>query len=103
MQVKGTMQVTWDITNGGSDPFGDGTQVVVVNSSNDVIGTSTLQAAGHSTILLYQEDAYKFTVTVPQGQTRYGIQVGGTSHGTIWESAKQMQAGPALSLDLTGA
>ena len=101
----GTMAVDFSIGGGvlgnASDPFSDGTQVVVVNSAGTVIASSTLHAAGTSLLGgVFPEDRYTFTVTVPGGLPRYGIQVGGTGHGTIWETPAQMIR-PALNLDLT--
>lgn len=101
----GTMAVDFNIGGGvlgnESDPFSDGTQVVVVNSAGTVIGSSTLHAAGTSLLGgVFPEDRYTFTVTVPGGLPRYGLQVGGTGHGTIWETPAQMSK-PALNLDLT--
>lgn len=97
----GTMTVDYGMTTG--DPFaGSGAQVVVVNSAGTVIASTTLLAgrAGASPLGTGFQDDYTFTVTVPGGEPRYGIQVGGTNHGTIWETPAEM-AHPALSLDLT--
>jgi hypothetical protein len=78
-----------------------GSQVVVVNSSGTVIGNGTLAAvsSGPGIDNFGEEDVFSFKLTVPGGLARYGIQVGGTSHGTVWESAAQMQSGPALDID----
>lgn len=105
----GTMAVDLNISGalgGGSsasDPFTDGTQVVVVNSSGTVIASTALHSTGGHKLdgmsFLF-EDTYTFTVTVPGGLPRYGLQVGGTGHGTIWETPAEMTH-PALSLDLT--
>ena len=73
-----------------------GSQVTVINSGNDVIATGTL-VFGHIDATQGETDYYTFTVTVPAGLPRYGIQVG-NGHGTIWESAAQMKAGPSLCL-----
>jgi len=42
------------------------------------------------------ETWYTFTVTVPAGESRYGIEV--SHRGTIWFTPQQMQKGPGLSL-----
>lgn len=95
--------VTVDYSPGGSDDLSDGSQVVVVNSSGTVIGngTLTLKHSGAGPFNIGMEDNFTFTVTVPAGLPRYGIQVGGTSHGTLWQSPAQMKAGPGLALDET--
>jgi len=93
--------VTVDYTGSTGDDISDGSQVVVVNSSGTVIGngTLTLKHSGPGLLNIGEEDDFTFTVTVPGGLARYGVQVGGTSHGTVWETAAQMKAGPALSID----
>lgn len=102
--VKGTVEVDYSMS-GASDPYSDGTQVVVYNSSNQVIATGTLSTSTkpanplNGMFSLYA-DYYTFTVTVPGGLPRYGIEVGG-QHGILWEREADMKAGPALSLDLT--
>jgi hypothetical protein len=99
-------KVTVDYTDpaaGGADDLSDGSQVVIVNSAGTVIGNGTLTAtsSGPGIDGLGEEDVFSFKVTVPGGQPRYGIQVGGTSHGTLWETAAQMNAAPALAIDET--
>ena len=75
-----------------------GSQVTVVDPSGKVIGTGTLAyAKGDATAALQWEMAYVFTVTVPAGEARYGIQVG-HGRGTVWFTPQQMAKGPALSL-----
>lgn len=96
----------------------DGTQVVVVDSSNHVIGTTDLTEdnstsalnavkaydAIQSQLSIFSQQTnsgmsvYKFAVSVPGGLPRYGIQIGGTNHGTVWLSQAQMEAGPQLSI-----
>jgi hypothetical protein len=73
-----------------------GSQVVVINSDNDTIATGTLSFQ-YSDTVQGDSDYYTFTVTVPGGLPRYGIEVG-NGHGTLWESAAQMKAGPSLCL-----
>jgi hypothetical protein len=83
---------------GVDDDLSDGSQIVVVNSA----GTGTLSTSGGTNLGGGDfADTFSFTVTVPGDLARYGIQVGGTSHGTVWESAQQMKSGPALTLDET--
>jgi hypothetical protein len=93
--------VTVDYTS--SDDLSDGSQVVIVNSAGTVVGNGTLalKHSGPGMLGIGEEDVFSFTVAVPGGLPRYGIQVGGTSHGTVWDSAAQMKSGPALSLDET--
>lgn len=98
--VKGKVEVDYTVS-GASDPYSDGTQVVVYNSDHDVIGTGTLSASTGTTAPFGgYADNYTFTVTLPAGLPRYGFEVGG-QHGMVWESAKQLTAGPSLDLDLT--
>lgn len=96
-------KVTVDYTGSTGDDLSDGSQVVIVNSAGTVIGTGTLalKHSGPGLLNIGEEDVFSFKVTVPGGLPRYGIQVGGTSHGTVWDSAAQMKSGPALSLDET--
>jgi hypothetical protein len=97
-------KVTVDYTDPAvGDDLSDGSQVVIVNSAGTVIGNGTLAAvsSGAGMLGIGQEDVFSFKVTVPGGLPRYGVQVGGTSHGTVWETAAQMKAGPALALDET--
>ncbi len=105
----GTMTVNYGTGIGllggtaGSDPYSDGTQVVVVDSHGTVVASTALTAVKAGRVMLggmFIEDSYTFTVTVPGGLPRYGIQVGGTNHGTIWETPAEMTH-PALTLDLT--
>ena len=103
--ARGTITVYYTSTSdgGAGDDLADGDQVVVVNASGTVIGTGTLALQNSGTGLdgMAEQDVFSFKVTVPGALPRYGIQVGGTSHGTVWDSAAQMQSGPALTLDLT--
>ena len=95
-------KITVDYTDPSvGDDLSDGSQVVVVNSAGTVVGTGTLavKSSGPGLDNIGSEDVFTFQVTVPGGLPRYGIQVGGTSHGTVWQSAAQMQSGPALSID----
>jgi hypothetical protein len=99
---KVTVDYTMLVAGGTGDDLSDGSQVVVVNSSGTVIGNGTLAGSGGGGLGGYgMADVFTFKVTVPGGLPRYGIQVGGTSHGTAWESAAQMQTGPALEIDET--
>ena len=99
--AHGTVAV--DYTSAGDDNLSDGSQVVIVNSAGTVVGNGTLalRHAGAAPFNLGMEDDFTFAVTVPGGLPRYGIQVGGTAHGTVWETAAQMKAGPGLSIDET--
>jgi len=95
--------VAVDYTAAGDDNLSDGSQVVVVNSAGTVVGNGTLalRHAGAAPFNIGMEDDFTFAVTVPGGLPRYGIQVGGTAHGTVWQTAAQMKSGPALSIDET--
>ena len=99
--AHGTVAV--DYTSAGDDNLSDGSQVVVVNSAGTVVGNGTLalRHAGAAPFNIGMEDDFTFAVTVPGGLPRYGIQVGGTAHGTVWQTAAQMKSGPALSIDET--
>ena len=96
----------------------DGSQVTVTDPSGTVFGNGTLSYSKADTLrFLLEAEAqypqigatlasdiaiYTFTVTVPGGEPRYGIQAG-RNRGTIWQSAAQMKAGPGLTLgSLTG-
>jgi hypothetical protein len=100
-----TMTVDYTMSGfygGAGDDLSDGSQVVIVNSAGTVIGTGALTTtSGTSLGGGDMKDTFSFTMKVPGGLPRYGIQVGGTSHGTVWESAQQMRSGPALTLDET--
>ena len=81
-----------DVTNGS--------QVTVVDPSGKVIGTGTLSYTKADTTAgasLQWAMVYGFTVTVPTGEARYGIQVG-HGRGTVWFTPQQMAKGPVLSL-----
>jgi hypothetical protein len=93
--------VTVDYTS--SDDLSDGSQVVIVNSAGTVVGNGTLalKHSGPGLDGLDEEDVFGFTVTVPGGLPRYGIQVNGTRHGTLWDSASQMKSGPGVEIDET--
>jgi hypothetical protein len=103
--AHGTVTVDYTSSAGGGpgDSLNDGDQVVIVNSSGTVVGNGILATQSFSTTADAPdwEDVFSFKVTVPGALPRYGIQVNGTSHGTVWESAAQMKSGPALSLDET--
>jgi hypothetical protein len=91
-----------------------GAQVTVTDSSGKVIGTGTLASDPGATLrsarmlaagipgtsagtYLGWVAVYSFTVTVPGGQPRYGIEIG-HNRGTVWFTPAQMQKGPGLSL-----
>lgn len=101
--AHGKVTVEYTAPGAGGDDLSDGSQVVIVNSSGTVIGNGTLTAtsSGPGIDNIGEQDVFSFKVQVPGGQPRYGIQVGGTSHGTLWETAAQMKAGPALAIDET--
>ena len=100
---QGKVTVEYTDPGAGGDDLSDGSQVVVVNSSGTVIGNGTLAtvSSGPGMDNIGEQDVFSFKVQVPGGLARYGIQVGGTSHGTLWETAAQMKAGPALAIDET--
>lgn len=95
----------------------DGSQVIVTDGNGHILSTGVLAADGSKkalddiesydkTVMALESLAsggggmsiYDFSVTVPSGQDRYGISIGGPTRGTIWLSSDQMQAGPDLSL-----
>jgi hypothetical protein len=97
-----TVDYTLPFGGGTGDDLSDGDQVVVVNSAGTVMGTGTLSTAGGKSLGgAGFEDIFGFMVKVPGGLPRCGIQIDGTSHGTVWESVQQMKSGPALTLDET--
>jgi hypothetical protein len=94
----------------------DGAQVTVKDSADHVIATGTLTADNSKLAgqVIAQYDAlqatlsglggngtgmsvYDFSVTVPAGLTRYGIDAG-HDRGTLWFSEKQMRQSPGISL-----
>ena len=107
--AHGTMDVV-DFFGGCQTAFSDisdGTQVVVTDSSGQVIATGNLSynASVSNTLsppspVSGTQCVYNFTVTVPNGLPRYGITI--SHRGTIYFSAAQMSQGPGLSL-CTGA
>lgn len=101
MTVHGTEQVVVGSFDGMSTAsafpdIGGGAPVTVVGPSGTVIGTGVLSASDPSSWGA-QDAVYSFTVTVPAGEPRYGIQIG-RDRGTVWFTAGQMRAGPALSV-----
>lgn len=105
---------------GQPDCVSSGDQVVVTNSSGTVLATASLReneaaerkldssAAVLQLVALARLDTngetqlpvaavgfYDFTVTVPDGQARYGVRVG--QHPVYYVSGKDMARGPALS------
>jgi len=101
MTVHGTEVVTLNPLDGTnvSQAFPDitaGTEVTVVSSSGTVIGSGSLSEADASSWTTWSA-AYSFTVTVPSGEPRYGIQIG-HDRGTVWFTQQQMAKGPGLSL-----
>lgn len=99
--VHGTEQLTVSSLDGMSvtGAFRDitgGTPVTVVNGSGAVIARGALAASDPSS-WGSQDAVYAFTVSVPAGESRYGIQIG-RDRGTVWFSESQMRAGPALFL-----
>ena len=101
MTVHGTEQVLVNSFDGMdiSTAFPDitaGSAVTVVDPSGKVIGNSYL-VASDPTSWGPQDAVYSFTVTVPAGESRYGIEIG-RNRGTAWFNDQQMRAGPALSV-----
>jgi hypothetical protein len=97
--AHGADTVCGDFLNGTSaaDTYPDitsGATVTVIDSASHVIGTGSLSA---TTLGTSTGDIYKFAVTIPAGETRYGIEIG-RDRGTVWESEKQMRTGPSVSL-----
>lgn len=91
MTVHGTVVVD-DIV--GQPPAVDtGSQVTVYDPSGKVIGFTTLN--GNATQGALYTLTFGFTVTVPEGESSYGITVSGLQ-GTREFSQAQMQAGPML-------
>lgn len=95
--------LTVDYSQSLGDDIQDGAGVVVINSAGTVIANGVLKfkTTDDMGLLIGEADLFTFTVQVPGGLPRYGIQVQGVNHGTVWFSATQMKAGPGLSLDET--
>lgn len=99
--VHGTEQVAVNSydgmsTTGAFPDITGGTPVTVVNGSGVVIARGALAASDPSS-WGSQDAVYAFTVSVPAGESRYGIQIG-RNRGTAWFSESRMHAGPALFL-----
>jgi hypothetical protein len=100
--AHGTLTASAGILAGGppSELFPDitdGGQVTVVNSSNTVIGTGTLNLQGNQAQTVGQTDTYTLTVSnLPGGLSRYGFQIG-HNRGTVWETPSEAKH-PSLSL-----
>jgi len=124
LTVHGTVQVFANPLNGATvqDAYPDiapGSQVTVTNASGAVIGTGSLVYDSGTTKMAEQAfaaaipgtsastysewvEAFSFTVRIPGGLARYGIEAG-QNRGTLWFTAAQMRKGPALSLgSMTG-
>jgi hypothetical protein len=100
--AHGTLAVSTGIFSGGppSELFSDisdGGQVTVVNPSNAVIGTGTLNLQGNQAETVGETDTYTFTVSnLPGGLSSYGFQVG-QNRGTVWETSSEAKD-PSVSL-----
>ena len=99
MTVHGTEQVVVNSWTGmtTSAAFPDitaGSPVTVVNPAGQMIGTGVLAASDPSS-WGPQDSVFSFTVTVPAGEARYGIEIG-RNRGTNWFSPTQMRKGPAV-------
>lgn len=99
MTVHGTEQVVVNAATGMSAAaaFPDittGTPVTVVNPAGHVIGTGALSASDPSS-WGQQNAVFSFTVAVPAGESRYGVEIG-RNRGTNWFSPAQMRKGPAI-------
>jgi hypothetical protein len=99
--VHGTEQVVVNSfdgmsTSGAFPDITGGSPVTVVDTSGEVIGTGVL-APSDPTSWGAQDAVYSFTLAVPVGEPRYGIEVG-HNRGTAWFSEAQMRTGPALSV-----
>ena len=89
MTVHGTMEVAGNVLNSSQNypDISDGTQVVVLDPSGKVIATGKLTFDAKATHVFASlgafgaETVYDFTVTVPTGESRYGIEV--SHRGTI--------------------
>lgn len=77
--------------------IGPGTQVTIVNSSNDVIATATLTQGASSLGSLVSGEFLNFTVTVPADLPRYGISVPGLT--VMWASETQMRNGVTVQAE----
>lgn len=89
-QLETAVSVMDGTTPGQAYPdITDGGQVVIVNSGGTVIATGTLDETSLPDTEAVS-DYYTFSLGVPGGLPRYGIRVGDSDRGTVWETAAQM-------------
>jgi hypothetical protein len=104
--VNGTVQVSINeadnIGNPGSavNPFGNGGTVTVVSGAGKTLAEGPVTPSknagedeGSTAVLNYQ-----FSLSVPGGQPRYGLELSGVT-GIAWETPAQMKH-PALSVNV---
>lgn len=101
--VHGAMQVQESCEEAGIDypDIDQGTQVVVTDDTGKVLGSGALgemkvDDSGVDFDGYGQTCDSSFSVQVPAGQARYGVEVG--RRGTVWFTGDQMQRGPVLTL-----
>jgi hypothetical protein len=107
--VKGTMQDCTGLTSAGD-------QVTVTSASGTVLATGTLSDDNSKAAAQLEKtydslqlslgslsggsdqsmSVYDFTLTVPGGQPRYGLNAG--HGGTVWFTPDEMSKGPGLTL-----
>lgn len=99
----GTIQVSIDegqnISDPGSatDPFENGAVIQVINPKGQTLAAAPINVGtGSTTEGSTALVNYVFTVTVPSGQSSYGLRVPGVQ-GITWETAAEMKA-PALQV-----
>jgi hypothetical protein len=93
MMVNGTVVVSDNPAAGEYPPVDVGSQVTVTDPSGKVIGFTTL--TGNATQGPTFTLTFGFTVKVPEGDSSYGISVGGLQATTRF-TQQQMQQGPAV-------
>lgn len=94
------------VCQGGADNTGltAGSQVAVVSPAGTVVGNSSLVEEANppasDTAALIGD--YTFTLTVPGGQPRYGVEVGAGAP-PVWFSAAEMKSGPVVAVSGDGS
>lgn len=96
LAVHGNMEVLESCVSASTDypDITSGAQVVVTDASGKVLAVTALRSSKDISSLACD---FPFTVTVPSGQSRYGIVIG-HNRGTVWFTSAEMKHGPGLDL-----
>ena len=99
--VRGDMEVLESCFSASTDypDIATGSQVVITDASGKVLAVTALGGMKNISMPLSGGACdYPFAVTVPSGQSRYGVTIG-HNRGTVWFTPAQMKDGPALELN----